>query len=299
VRQLDERIRAARPREPQLPPHFTATVLARIQAEGLAIRPRWRQRARPAAYGLAALLALGAAVLLSNAGLYELDADGSLELLYFGGRFLGAFLGRVPYDVLLSALALAGLGAWLLRRGALVHTRVAWLLLLSYGVTGGGGLALAGSGINYELRTRIVAQPEGWPLVGDFYRRRAHWAGPPAAGFRLGRVLAVDGRAAVLLTPTGEQTRVTLPPGAVAAVGDTLRLGGQADDGAFRADSVQVCDPARAMRHFGRHGMDPDMMRRMAPMMRPGAMGPGGMGPGMTRPGGMGPGMMGPGGMAR
>ena len=107
----DERIRAARPTVPELPPDFAASVMARIEGQGLAVLPPQRAVLGVWLRWMAAGVLMSAGVLLVNAFAYELRMNGSLELLHFGGRFLGSFVGGLPYDLLLSALALAGLAA--------------------------------------------------------------------------------------------------------------------------------------------------------------------------------------------
>lgn len=284
---LDERLKAARPEPPPLPAGFAMRVMAEIQTRGLAIRPVPRPRR---SWWLAAAAAcVLAGVGFANAFVFELRANGSLELLAFGGRFLAGFLERVPYDLLAASAVLAALSGLLLRRGRIVQSRVAWVLLVSYGVTGLGGLALAGSGVNEELQSQVYADRMNWPGLHWFYRQRAHFMAPPAH-FRFGRVAEVNDGTVVLLSPAGDEIPVDLPPGFRAVVGDHLRLSGAEESGRFRADHAQLCQPGRGQRYF-MHG--PGM--GMGPGMPPGGMGRG-MGPGRGPPGGPGPrGPLGPG----
>lgn len=272
---LDERLRAAKPQAPPLPEDFAARVMAEIRAQGIAIRPPPRT-GRLGWLAGAAAAALAGAVLV-NAALFELRSNGALELLAFGSRFLDGVAARVPYDFLLAALALAGLAGLLLRKGRILQTRVAWLLLLSYGATSLGGLALAGSGVNEKLQAQVEANPVAWPAVNWFFHERARFM-PPPAHFRFGVVTAVSDGRVQLLSPLGDEVTVHLPPGFRAQVGDHLRLTGAAADGRFEADQAQICQPGQGRRYF-RGGMGPGMMRG----------GPPGAGPGMGRPGGMGP----------
>jgi hypothetical protein len=266
---LDERLKAAQPVAPVLPEGFAARVMDAIHAQGLRIRPaprRWRFGALAAA--VAAVLA---AAVLTNAVVYEVRSNGSLELLEFGSQFLGSVFERIPYDLLAAALALAGTAVLLIRRGRILQTRVAWLLLLTYGASGLGGLALAGSGLNEELQTDVYAERLSWPGVVWFYRERAHFR-PPPAHFRFGVVQAVDSGTAQLLSPTGDEVTVKLPPGFQVRVGDHVRLSGAATNGEFTADQAQHCQPGRGQRYF---------MHRMGAGM---GRGPGGgPGPGMMR----------------
>jgi hypothetical protein len=264
---LEERLKAAKPEPPRLPEGFAARVMDEIQARHLAIRPApQRYRAWWLAAAVAAVLA---AMALTNAFVFELRSNGSLELLEFGSRFLTGFLARVPYDLLAAAAALAALSGLLMRRGRIVHTRVAWVLLVTYGVTGIGGLALAGSGVNEELQTQVYAERLDWPGLHWFYRQRAQFQAPPAH-FRFGLVTQVHDGSVVLLSPMGDEVTVDLPTGFRAQVGDHVRLGGRALDGRFQADDAQLCQPGRGNRYF-MLGM------RMGHGMGPGGMGPPGM----------------------
>jgi hypothetical protein len=281
---LDERLRAAKPQAPPLPEDFAARVMEGMRARGIAIRPA----PRPWRLGWlagAAAAALAGAVLV-NAALFELRNNGALELLAFGGRFVDGVAARLPYDFLLAALMLAGLAGLLLRKGLILRTRVAWLLLLSYGATSLAGLALASSGVNEELQAKVEADRIAWPGMHWFFRERARFM-PPPPHFRFGVVMAVSNGRVQLLSPLGDEITVNLPPGFRAQVGDHLRLTGAASDGRFEADQAQICQPGWGRRYF-RGGMGPGM-RGMGPGMMHGGAPDAGFGPDMPRPPGMGP----------
>jgi hypothetical protein len=305
---LEQRLRAARPPVPELGPPFAAQVTAEIARRGLRVRPLWVLRAPLWAGRAAALLTLAAAVVTLNGAAYELRASGALELLHFGASFLAAFLANVPYDLLLTALALGGAAAWLLRHARPARVPVAWTLLLSYGLTGAGGLALAGSGLNESLQSSVLEESAGGTgstALGWFYGERAVYRRPDPR-FHMGRVVALEGRRARLLTPLGEEEEVDLPPGFSAQVGEPVRLIAAPDGGPLRALTAQRCNPAAVegyfqhhrmmMRGRGGHGSMPPgpmphgMMQPGGGMMDGGTMGGPGMGPGgMGGPGGGGP----------
>ena len=303
---FEQRLRAARPDVPTLGPDFAAQVCAEIERRGLRVRPAWRVRGLLWLGRAAALAALVAAVLVLNGAAYELRSSGALELLHFGGRLLSAFVERLPWDLLASALLLGAAAAWGIRHTRLARVPVAWALLISYGLTGAGGLALAGSGLNESLQEAVLKEEVRDRALSWFYGERAVYRRPHPR-FVMGRVLALDGERARLQTPLGDEVAVTLPSGFRAQVGDTLRLlearGGATAGATARAELAQLCNPAavgsyfrhhRMMRRHMRPGMDHGM--GPGPMMGPGGMGTG-MGPGpLLGPGGMGPGM-GPGGM--
>lgn len=303
----EERIRAARPAVPHLPPDFAAQVMAEIERQGLAIRPAWRVRA-PVWLGRAACVAaLAVAVLALNAAAYQFRSSGTLELLYFGTRLLGGVVSGLPYDLLLTVLLLGGAAAWLIRYARVARVPVAWAVIISYGLSGAGGLALAASGVNETVQDAVLSGAADVPGLDWFYGRRAMYHRPDPR-FRMGRVIAQEGRTVRLETPLGDEETVLLPPGTQVQPGDMVRLITAPGDATLRADAVQLCRPASVQHYFHHRQM---MRGRMGPGMGPGmgrGMGPGmgsGMGPGMGGPmhrggmgGGMGPGMgggMGPG----
>lgn len=302
MNRFEERLRAHRPAVPPLPPDFSALVVAEIERRGLAVRPAWRVQGALWLGRAAAVLALAAAAVLLNAAAYELVSSGTLELLYFGVRLLDGFVADLPYDLLAATLLLGGAAGWLLRHARMARVPVAWALILSYGLTGTGGLALAASGVNEALQETVLAGEDagepavaGWvPGLAWFYRDRAVYHRPHPR-FRMGRVLARTPEGVRLETPLGEEVEVTLPRGFAAEPGDHLRVIAEGSGGALRTESVQRCNPNVVQRYFRHHRM----MRHGG---MPHGMGPGGgmMGPGMRGMGpGMGPmhggGMMGPG----
>ncbi len=294
---FEQRLRAARPEVPPLGPDFAAQVCAEIERRGLRVWPAWRVRGGLWLGRTAALAALVAAVLVLNGAAYELRSSGALELLHFGGRLLSAFVERLPWDLLASALLLGAGAAWGIRHTRLARVSVAWAVLISYGLTGAGGLALASSGLNESLQEAVLKEDVGGPALSWFYGERAVYR-RPAPRFLMGRVLALEGERARLQTPLGDEATVTLPPGFRAQVGDTLRLLEAREDataGAVpRTELAQLCNPAAVGGYFRHHQMMRQHMRG-GPMMAPG-MGPAGpmMGPGMG-PAGPGGRMMGPG----
>lgn len=306
---VEQRLRAARPAVPPLPHDFATNVVAEIERRGLAVRPLWRVRGLLWLGRAAAAVALLAATLALNAAAYELRASGKLELLYFGARLLDGFLSGLPYDLLAGTLLLGGAAAWLLRHTRAARVPVAWAVLISYGMTGTGGLALAASGVNEALQEAVLEAPAaeeepaapGWlPGMAWFYGERAVYHRPHPR-FRMGRVLERTEQGVRLQTPLGEELEVPLPRGFRAEPGDHVRLIVAAAEGTPRVEQAQLCNPQAVQHYFHRQQM---MMRHrgmmgpgMGPGMHEGRMGPGMMGPGTGR--GMGPGMgphmMGPG----
>jgi hypothetical protein len=292
---FEQRIRAARPAVPELGPQFSAQVLAEIARRGLRVRPAWQVRSALWLGRAAALGALGVAVLLLNGAAFELRSNGALELLAFGTRLLGGFLADLPWDLLLSALLLAGAAGWGLRHAQLARVPVAWAVLIGYGLTGAGGLALAGSGLNESVQSAVLEDRAGGLGLQWFYAQRAMYR-RPHPHFRMGRVIALEGQRAQLQTPAGEVEEVMLPQGFRAQVGDAVRLIVAPDGPLVRAQAAQLCNPSTVGPYFRHHRMMQEMMQRRGMGAGMGGMGPGmgrGMGPGMHRGmgGGMGPGV--------
>lgn len=302
LKTLEGRLRNAKPDTPELPPHFALEVMEAIEREGVSIRPVWRGLlllwGRRAA-GVAGLLVAAALV---NAAVYDLRVNGGLELVFFGGRFMNAFLAALPWDLMLGALA-AGLAAgFLLRIGKTARVRMAWVIIVSYAISLGGGTALAGTGVNQAFHDLVE---EGQSLPGPlhwFYATRARYR-RPHPGFRIGRVISVKNGTAMLETPLGEKIAVTLPPGFRTAKGQHLRMAGETVRDGFVAGLAMRCGEdqvrpyfhhARMMRRGGMRGPgmgqgmgNPEMRKRMRQMM-PG--GKGMMRDGMMKGGGMIPG---------
>ena len=282
---LEKRLRAARPEAPPLPPDFPAKVMARIDQQGLRVRPAWQLALRGHLPAAAAMVLVIGGVLLADGAVYEIRMNGSLEMLYFGRRFLSAFLGALPWDLLVGVALTGALAAGMLRYAGGMRTALSWLLLAVYGVSAGGGTVLANSGLNEQVQNWVLRPGQHLPLMSDFFQHRARFR-VHHPGFRMGRVEALEGNMASLVSPTGQTFRVTLPQGTRVAVGDHLRLRGSMRGEEFTPEEGQLCDPRRTRRYF--HHMD-GMMK--------GGMGPGHMRGGPMKGGhmnGMGGGMMSP-----
>ncbi len=276
---LERRLRDARPAVPPLPADFSARVMTALEQEPVSIRPAWQVRLGAALRWAAAAALLIPGVLSAGALTLEVRFSGLLEVLYFGADWLGAALRGVPYDLLGLLLGSGLLAAWGVQRLSVLRLPVAWLLLLSYGLAGTGGLAMAGSGLGTQALQASLESDAEWPGLSWYLRERLAYR-RPHPDFRMGRVIAVEGERVRLRTPAGEEVLTTVPPGLRPVPGTHLRMVGRQAGTEFRPSRVQQCEP-RAVAHYFHHA---EMRRRHAEMMG------GGMGGGMGR----GPGMMGP-----
>ncbi len=251
-----------------------------IVQRGLTVLPAHSVRLRRQLCLTGAMLLLGVGILLTNGLAFEVQMNGSLELLFFGVRFLDAFLTQLPFDLLVTALLFSSIAAWLFHYGRGARVAMIWVVLVTYGITGAGGLALAQSGLNERVQGWATKEGRNWPMLGPFYRHRAHYR-MRHAEFRMGKVVEVGNGMARILTPNGEEVPSGLPPSLVPKMGDHLRLSGVESGGRFIADEGQLSDPRRMRRYFhhmrmgpvpmGGMGMDrpPGHMKRR-PMMGPG-----------------------------
>ena len=257
--------------------------MGEIVQRGLTVLPAHSGRLRRKLCLTGATLLLGVGMLLANGLAFEVRMNGSLELLFFGVRFLDAFLTRLPFDLLAAVLLLSGVAAWLIHYGRLARMALVWMVLITYGITGAGGMALAQSGLNEQVRGWATKEGRDWPMLGPFYRHRAHYR-MRHAGFRMGQVVEVGQGTGRILTPNGEEVPIGLPPGLAPKVGDHVRLSGVESGGRFIADDGQLCDPRRMRRYFHHMRMGPAPMGGQEIDRPPGHMKRGPMmGPGMGK----------------
>ena len=291
---LEERIRAAKTVAPPLPGQFTSQVMDQIARQGLAVLPAGRLRLKRWFCLGAASLLLVLGVLVADGLAYEVRMNGSLELLFFGVRFLEGFLAGLPLDLLFTLIALASLAAWLVHVSRPARLALVWVLLISHVLTGAGGLALAQSSLNEKVRDWATRGEEDLPLLGPYFRQRAHFRSHHP-GFRMGKVIAIKDGEARMLTPAGEEVSVALPPRFRPRPGDTIRLGGRISGKRFRADKGQLCEPGRVKRYFHRMKMRSARGPGNQQMGMPMRMDPGKMRAGNGMPMRMGSGQMMPG----
>jgi hypothetical protein len=257
---LEKLLRAARPSVPDLPTDFEQMVMTRIVNQGVKFRSAdtnvLLQKVRIAI----GLVMLAVSLVLFNYNSYELSSNGSLELLYFGTRYFFDFLGYLPWDLIISSMALTGLSVWLIGKSRILKRGIALIAVVSYLVTGIGGAALAATGINNTIEAGISRHEQSLPWLNLFQNRRAHeFIHHP--NFKMGKVEEVENGVAVVVTPHGDKIRIQLPEAMLVKAGQVLRMSGEGNDTLFSAEQVDVCNPNRVGRYFSHLQHHQQMMR--------------------------------------
>ncbi len=289
---LEKRIKSSKPEAPELSENFSNRVMRGI--EGLTIlspaKPlRW-------IWIIGGAIPLTLAALFGSYSFYETSTNGSVELLYFGTRFLNDVWQYLPLDLILFFSLFATLSSWLFWKSRLLKVGVVGVTAGCWLIAGIGGAALAVSGFNEKAGETLEADRKEWPWLSDFYRRRArYFVSHPH--FRMGKIVAKEDGFVWVETPRGEKIKVFPPPtlsgvyhppppsgvftpppnvdkvnmpgqdGQAALeelrVGQFLRIKGKPKDGVFHAERMHRCEGRRFGRYFRRMGRGHGMRRRM------------------------------------
>ena len=261
---IDQLLRSARPAVPDLPEHFSQSLVNRINSEGIEISAIMAssspQRFR---IGFGLVTWLTAAILFSYT-VFELQMNGSLELLYFGTRFLGSFFGLIPWDLIVLSLLLTLFSAWLIKQAGIIKRSIAMTALVSYLITGIGGTALATTGFIETLQSGIEQKQSEWPWLALFHDKRAkRFIVHP--NFKMGRVESVAQDTAFILTPHGEKQQIKLPAHVTIHTGQIVRISGEGDKRLFYAHRIHICNPSRVMHYFGHTSHHHNHHQKMMP----------------------------------
>lgn len=246
---IDQLLKSAKSSVPNLPENFDDRVMSRISEEGIVVQsgsPAIVNRRTGFSFGIFVWII---AIIVFSYNFYEIKMNGTLELLYFGTRFLGSFLGNLPWDLLLVSLILTALSAWILKKSGYIKKGIALTLLASYLVTGVGGTALAATGLNNSIEAGIQARRSEWPWLNLFYNERAtEFIHHP--NFKMGRVDNINNGTIIVITPHGDRIQIQLPRNARVEKGQILRISGEEAQDFFRAQKIHICKPDRVMRYF-------------------------------------------------
>lgn len=257
---LEEKIKSYKPAVPDLPADFSNRVLSRIEEMGVTILLAKEQKSLMQwirlVFGII-LLAIG--LLAVNNFIFELQMNGSLELLYFGARFFEEVFSYIPLDIILLALFITGIAAWLVGNSRFLKKSMTAIIAGCYLITGVGGVALATSGLNEQVQVRILQEKTSWPLLSWFYKERARYF-VKHPNFRLGRVDQTEDGIVWLVTPNGLRIKVGLPQNTSVRTGQYLRLTGNKSSESFIANDIQFCKPKRVQRYFNHMKMMPGHM---------------------------------------
>ena len=256
---VEEKIKGAKLKVPDLPPDFSQRVMVKIDKLGVMVLPERRGSRWVRLIVGIGLLIIG--LVAMNNFTFELRMNGSLEMLYFGTRFITDILRYIPWDTFLPALLITGVASWLIWKSHLVKRGIALTIAACYLVTGVGGVALANSGMNEQLQAQIVQEKREWPLISWFYKERARFF-VRHPNFNMGRVVQADEKSAWVIDPYGNRLRIMLPPQTVVKNGQYLRIRGKKGGEAFMAIDVHFCGSDSVQRYFSRDGMMPGRMNK-------------------------------------
>ncbi len=257
---LDRLLKAAKPSVPDLPSDFSQNVLTRIEQEGLEIHFRPTVVTHSRLFLILGSLALAIALALFNYNSYALKMNGSLELLYFGFKFLGDFIGYLPLDLIIPSLALSALSAWMIWKSGFLRIGVIWLTMVSFLFTGVGGTVIAAVGINERIEAGIKGREKNLPWLSFFHNNRAaKFIHHP--NFRMGRIEKIINDNLIVMTPHGDRINIKIPPLTRIKVGQVLRLSGQDSKAVFNAQDVHICNPSRVNRYFNHSDHHKKMMK--------------------------------------
>ncbi len=242
---LEDILKSARPLVPPLPANFSERVMTEIA--GLEVEPV--RRVFSIFNFIAACFLLLVGVLSVNSILFEVQMNGSLELLSFGTRFLADVFGYIPFDLIIPAVLIVGLASRMMWASKAFKKGIAAVIISSYLVTGVGGAALAATGVNEKIRDTLIEGKIDWPVISWFYKERARFL-EKSPHFSMGRVDKLDNGFAWIVTPTGRQVKVELPDGRVVKKGQVIRLAGSDNNGVFKGYDMNFCHPVKAQRYY-------------------------------------------------
>lgn len=248
---IDDLLRKAKPPAPDLPDDFSSELMQRIEKEKITIRQSVVSEKSQKIRTFLGLGSLVLAIILFSYNSYELRMNGSLELLFFGTRYLGDFMNLLPWDLIIPSFLLTAFSIWMIKKANLVKRGLAVTAIISYLITGVGGAAIASTGLNEQIEAGISFKEKDWPWVTMFRHHRAmQFIQHP--NFKMGRVEANFNGSARVVTPNGETITIKLPANTLVAEGQILRISGEGEEAVFTAQRVHICNPNRVMRYFGR-----------------------------------------------
>jgi len=245
VNKLEDLLKSAKPSVPPLPTDFSERVMTEIAT---LVVESGRSGINIFNFITACFLLL-VGLLSVNSILFEVQMNGSLELLSFGTRFLADVFGYIPFDLIIPAVLIVALASRMMWASKAFKKGIAAVIVSSYLVTGVGGAALAATGMNEKILDTLIKDKIDWPVISWFYRERARFfINHP--NFSMGRVDKLDNGFAWIVTPTGREVKVELPEGRVVKKGQVIRLAGSDDNGIFKGHDMNFCHPAKAQRYY-------------------------------------------------
>ena len=277
MKKLDDILKAAKPAVPDLPMDFSERVMSEVMKIDLATLPlklarqpiKWKQLAG------GTLLLLLSLVIVNNI-IFEVQMNGSVELLYFGTQFLKDIFVYFPFDLVVPAIIVTGMSSWLMWNSKALKRGIAAIIIGSYLTTAFGGAALAATGINEQIQDAIIKERREWPLVSWYFKERARYC-IDLPNFKMGRVEKSNGRFVLIMDPHGHKSKIELPTGMTVRKGQIISIAGVSSGNLFRVSSGRHCNPGRVGRYFHHmsmmnKGMDEKMRKHHQQMPKEGMM---------------------------
>lgn len=251
MHKLEDILKSAKPTVPQLPSNFSEQVMSRIA----------RLETAPARSSVSLLSLLAACFLLLigllavNSILFEVQMNGSMELLSFGTRFLADTLDYIPFDLIIPAILLIGLASKMMWASKAFKKGITAVMVSCYLVTGIGGAALAATGVNERIQNTLIEGNTELPVISWFYKERARFF-VKHPNFNMGRVDKLENGFAWIVDPNGKQLMVELPEGRAVQRGQFIRLAGASKNGVFKGHDMNFCHPVTAQRYYHHMSME-------------------------------------------
>ena len=250
MNKLEDILKAAKPAAPDLPVDFSEGVMSEIRKIELEVAPINSARQPVSWTQLASgiLLMLLALIIVNNI-IFEVQMNGSVELLYFGTHFLNDVVAYIPFDLIFPAIIVTGISAWLMWNSKALKRGIAGIIIGSYLTTAFGGAALAASGVNEKIQAAILQEKRDFPLVSWFFKERARYF-IDHPNFKMGRVESFAGQFCWIVDPHGHKSKIKLPTGMGVKKGQIIRIAGVKSGDLFRVSAGHHCNPGRVGRYF-------------------------------------------------
>ena len=222
--------------------HVEQKVMRRIKDGSITPRSRYVFVARKLGLGGGLGLSVVLAIFSLSLAVFLLQEIGGIELIFFGGSGLFAFLESFPYLwVVIGVIAFVA-ASWLLTRYDFSYKRpFLWFLLALIGVVVIGSIGLDIVGTHEHLR--VLSHGKGSPILARLYSAHAgKWAHMIA-----GQIQSIDWETRKIYLELPDETIVAVQvgddisfPGAgVLQPGAGLRVIGSWQDGCFSAEAVR------------------------------------------------------------
>lgn len=255
MKNLDVILKEAKPAVPRLPEDFSMVVMAEIeQLDPLITSDNLYPNRVKYTQCVWGVLMLALSLLFFNSVIFEIQMNGSIELLYFGTRFLKDAVTYIPFDLILPVIAIAGLSSWLIWQSKAFKKGIAGILIGSILTTTFGGAALAATGINGQIQTTFIENKWDMPLLSWFYKERARFY-VDHPNFRMGRVGRAEDGLVWIVDPHGNESKIALPSGMTVKKGQVISLVGLETGNVFRASTGRHCSPGRVGKYFSHMSM--------------------------------------------